>query len=226
MSESIKNVVLLSASPKVNQAMAVSELISKRGDAKLKSEQIGAMVINVRNAIIHHETAPAFDFLQNADAIILIFPLYFFCLPGMLTRFLQDFASKEPKAKKDCAVFAIVNCGFPEPENNLEAISVVEQFALQTGRIFGGGVMIGGGGMLIGTKGKPFISPIMNEIDREFSSVIRYIKDSGSLETKISVAAPKFPRKLYLFAGNAGWRSTARENKLKSNDLYRTPYES
>ncbi len=224
MSESIKHVVLLSASPKVDQTMAVSEMLSRRGETKLKSEQIDTLVINVRHAIMHHETASAFGFIQNADAIVLIFPLYFFCLPGMLTRFLQDFAAKEPKAKKDCAVFAIVNCGFPEPENNTEAMRVVEQFALQTCRVFGGGIMAGGGGMLIGTQAAPLIRPVMDDIDNLFIRVKSYIKDSGSIETKIIATAPKFPRKLYRLAGNAGWKSTARKNHLMLKELYRTPY--
>ncbi len=226
MSETIKRVVLLSASPKVDQSWAVSELLSKRGEAQLISKQINATLINVRHAIIHHETASAFALLEEADAIVLIFPLYFFCLPGMLTRFLQDFAAKEPKSKHDCAVFAIVNCGFPEPEINLEAMRVVEQFALQTGRKFGGGVMIGCGGMLIGAQGAPFMRPVMNEIDSLFMRVQRYLEDSALLEAKISATAPKFPRKLYFFAGNAGWKSTARKNHLKQKELYRTPYQS
>ena len=129
MSESIKRIVLLSASPKVDQEWAVSNLLAKRGEALLKSEQSGVTIIPVRHALLHHETASAFNSLQEADAIVMIFPLYFFCLPAMLTRFLQDFAEQMPKAANACAVYAIVNCGFPDPEINAEAMRVVEMFA-------------------------------------------------------------------------------------------------
>ncbi|MDD4311218.1 MAG: NAD(P)H-dependent oxidoreductase [Eubacteriales bacterium] len=224
MSESGKRVILLSASPKVDQSWAVSEILAKRGEMQLKNEQIDATLINVRHAIMHHETLPAFENMQEADAIVLVFPLYFFCLPGMLTRFLQDFSTKEAKEKKDCAVFAIVNCGFPEPELNLEAMRVVEQFTLQTGRVFGGGVMIGCGGMFISTQKAPFMKQVMAELDSVFERVRRYTEDSSSIEAKIIATAPKFPRKLYFFAGNAGWKSTARKNHLTRKDLYRTPY--
>ena len=226
MNETNKRVILLSASPKVDQALAVSELLSKRGETQFISKQIDVSLINVRRAITHHETESAYELMQNADAIVMVFPLYFFCLPGMLTRFLQDFAAKKPKSKQDCAVFALVNCGFPEPEINLEALRVVEQFAQQTGRSFGGGVMIGCGGMLIGTQEAPFMRPVMNEVDSLFTRVQHYLEDSSTLESRVIAAAPKFPRKLYFFAGNAGWKSTARKNHLKPKELYRTPYLS
>ena len=224
MSETNYRVALVSASPKVEQEWAVSALLSKIGEAKLSRDSLLVTTIPVRHSLMHHETASAFETMQNADAIVLIFPLYFFCMPAMLTRFLQDFAAKEPKATKDCAVYALVNCGFPEPEINLEAMRVVEQFALQTGRSFGGGVMIGCGGMILGAQGAPFMRDVMEQINALFARVDADLSHAASIESKIVATAPKFPRALYFLAGNAGWRSTARKNHLKNKDLYRTPY--
>ena len=226
MSESIKRIVLLSASPKVDQEWAVSNLLSKRGEALLKSEQSDVTIIPVRHALLHHETASAFNSMQEADAIVMIFPLYFFCLPAMLTRFLQDFAEQMPKAANACAVYAIVNCGFPEPEINAEAMRVVEMFARQTGRSYGGGVMIGCGGMVLGAQGAPFMKPVMVSIDDLYARVMREALSQNLIEAQIAVVAPKFPRQLYFLAGNAGWRSSARKNHLKEKDLHRTPYQS
>ncbi|MEN6636494.1 MAG: flavodoxin [Clostridiaceae bacterium] len=226
MSESIKRIALLSASPKVDQEWAVSNLLAQRGESMLKNEQSDVVIIPVRHALTHHETASAFDLMQEADAIVMIFPLYFFCLPAMLTRFLQDFAVQRPKATKACAVYAIVNCGFPEPEINQEAMRVVEMFARQTGRSYGGGVMIGCGGMVLGAQGAPFMKPVMASIDDLFVRVKCEAAGQDLIEVQIAVVAPKFPRKLYFLAGNAGWRSSARKNHLKSKDLYRAPYQS
>lgn len=226
MSESIKRIALLSASPKVDQEWAVSNLLAQRGEALLKSEQSDVVIIPVRHALMHHETAVAFDLMQEADAIVMIFPLYFFCLPAMLTRFLQDFAVQRPMATKASAVYAIVNCGFPEPEINQEAMRVVEIFARRTGRSFGGGVMIGCGGMVLGAQGAPFMRTVMASIDDLFARVKREAAVQDLIEVPIAVVVPKFPRKLYFLAGNAGWRSSARKNHLKSKDLYRVPYQS
>ena len=226
MSETNYRVALVSASPKVEQEWAVSALLAKLGEAKLVRDSLSVATIPVRHVLMHHETDVAFAALQEADAIVLIFPLYFFCMPAMLTRFLQDFTASEPKVAKNCAVYALVNCGFPEPEINLEAMRVVEQFALQTGRVFGGGVMIGCGGMILGAQGAPFMRDVMEQVNALFSRVDAGLSQSGSIEPKIVATAPKFPRKLYFLAGNAGWRSSARKNHLKQKDLYRTPYLS
>ena len=226
MSESIKRIALLSASPKVDQEWAVSNLLAQRGEALLKKEQSNVSIIHIRHDVLHRETAVSFDLMQEADAVVMIFPLYFFCLPAMLTRFLQDFAAQMPVATKACAVYAIVNCGFPEPEINSEAMRVVEIFAHRTGRSFGGGVMIGCGGMLLGAQGAPFMKPVMASIDDLFARVKREAARQDLIESHIAVVAPKFPRQLYFLAGNAGWRSSARKNHLKPRDLYRTPYRS
>ena len=226
MSQTIKQIALVSASPKVEQEWAVSALLTKRGEEKLTRDSLAVTTIPVRHAMLHHETDSAFASLQDADAIVLVFPLYFFCMPAMLTRFLQDFAAAKPKAAKDCAVYALVNCGFPEPEINLEAMRVVEQFALQTGRVFCGGVMIGCGGMILGAQGAPFMRDVMGQIDALFARVDADLMQASLVEPKIVATAPKFPRKLYFLAGNAGWRSTARKNHLKQKDLYKAPYLS
>ena len=226
MSETNYRVALVSASPKVEQEWAVSAFLAKYGESRLAHDSLTVTTIPVRRALMHHETDAAFAELQEADAIVLIFPLYFFCLPAMLTRFLQDFAGKEPKAAKDCAVYALVNCGFPEPEINLEAMRVVEQFARQTGRSYGGGVMIGCGGMILGAQGAPFMRDVMEQINALFARVDADLSHAASIESKIVATAPKFPRALYFLAGNAGWRSTARKNHLKNKDLYRTPYRT
>ena len=226
MSEINYRVALVSASPKVEQEWAVSAFLAKYAASHLISESLAIDTIPVRHVLMHHETTPAFEIIQNADAIVLIFPLYFFCMPAMLTRFLQDFAVSKPKSNKACTVYALVNCGFPEPEINLEAMRVVEQFALQTGRVFGGGVMIGCGGMIIGAQGAPFMREVMEQVDALFARVDLGLSQSDSIEPKIVATAPKFPRALYFLVGNAGWRSTARKNHLKNNDLYKAPYRS
>ena len=226
MSESMKKIALVSASPKVDQEWAVSSFLAKRGEWLLKDEACAVATIPVRSALLQHQTVEAFAELQDADAIVFIFPLYIFCMPAMLTRFLQDFACKYPTADRDSSVYAIVNCGFPEPEINQEAMRVMECFAQQTGRSFLGGVMIGGGGMLIAAKDAPFMRPVFEQIDQLFARVKRDVlakeKKSGQ---SIAQVAPKFPKWLYFVGGNSGWKSMARKNNVRQKDLYRMPYQ-
>jgi len=226
MSNGKQNVVFLSGSPKVKQNEAVSDYLSNRGARFLADDSLDTRVICVRESLTHKQTEEAFAAVQDAEAIVVIFPLYFFCMPAMLTRFLQDFAIRYPTASKMANVYAIVNCGFPEPEINLEAMRVVESFCRHTCRTFGGGTLVSCGGMLLAAQQAPFMKPLFEEIDGLFS---RIKKDLGSTEPAkpvLSNIAVKFPRFLYFLAGNSGWHMAARQNRLRSKDLYRKPYQT
>ncbi len=226
MSNVKQSVVFLSGSPKVKQDEAVSDFLAKRGAKLLADESLDARVICVRETLLHHQTEDAFAAVQNADAIVVIFPLYFFCMPAMLTRFLQDFAVRYPVASKKTNVYAIVNCGFPEPEINLEAMRVIDSFSRHTGRTFGGGTLVGCGGMLLAAQQAPFMKPLFEEIDGLFSRIHQDLNGQEPAKTLLSNTAAKFPRFLYFLAGNSGWHMAARKNGLRSNDLKRKPYQS
>jgi hypothetical protein len=144
----------------------------------------------------------------------------------MLTRFLQDFAVAYPAALKQTSVYAIVNCGFPEPEINLEAMRVMESFCQHTGRTFGGGVLIGCGGMLIDAQDAPFMKPVFEQIEGLLSRVKDNLNATEPPEAILSNAVAKFPRFLYFLAGNSGWHMMARKNGLRTKELYQKPYQS
>lgn len=224
MSEQSKKIVLISASPKVDQTQAVSAFLAARGEQLCSGSNIAVHTLPVRRALLHHETSAAFDLVQQADAIVLIFPLYFFCMPAMLTRFLQDFVAVYPSSEKTANIYGIVNCGFPEPEINEEAMRVLECFSIQTGRTFLGGVMVGCGGMLLGAAQAPFMRETFEQIDGLFARVKRDVLSESAEEAKIVKTAPKFPKWMYFVAGNAGWRSTARKNHLRPKELQNQPY--
>lgn len=225
MSEQTKKVVLVSASPKVDQDRAVSTFLARYGEETLLRNELTIATIKVRQTLMHHETELAFETLHNADAMVFIFPLYFFCMPAMLTRFLQDFVMKYPFSGKPCGVYAIINCGFPESEINAEAMRVIECFCTQTKREFLGGVMIGGGGMVIGAAEAPFMRPIFDLVDGLFARVARDTLSGQPEPAQIAEASPKFPRWLYFVGGNAGWHSMARQHHIKPKDIRRKPYQ-
>lgn len=226
MSTEIQKIVLVSASPKTDQDWAVSAYLSNRSENILRDDSTEVSIIPVRHILIHHDTEKAYAAMSQADAIILLFPLYFFCMPAMLTRFLQDFAVQHPTTDHKASVYAIINCGFPEPELNREAMRVVECFAHKTGKLFGGGVMAGCGGMILAAKDAPFMRPIVKEIDDMLLRVKHDYSSSIPVEARVASVSVKFPRALYFVAGNAGWKSMARKNRLKLKEMYQKPYEN
>ena len=184
--------------------------------------------------MLHHETAQAYASMASAHAIIVIFPLYFFCMPAMLTRFLQDYVSAYPQPSACAKVYAIVNCGFPEPEINREAMRVIDCFVRRAGFVFSGGVMVGCGGMIFAAKDAPFMKPVFEAINRLFLQAKAGLPLGNADEPEIVSVAAKFPRALYFLGGNAGLeidraQKQANEERplsqtIRKNDL-RTPHD-
>jgi acetylornithine deacetylase/succinyl-diaminopimelate desuccinylase-like protein len=226
VSAAAKKIVIISASPKAAESSASDDLSAM---GKEVMEPAGAEVyrINVRKSLLNKQTEQDYARMLDADALIFIFPLYFFCLPGMLMRFLQDYADYRGQRKENTSaarVYAVINCGFPEPEINEEAAGVIERFSVQTGCRFRFALLIGGGGMLQGAKDAPFMKKIMARIKDAFGLMLQDLSEGGNEPRSNILVSMKFPRRLYFFMGNLGWSSEGKKNGLKKKDLYRTPY--
>jgi multimeric flavodoxin WrbA len=204
----------------------LSEYFASLEENHIKSDGIQVNHVNVRQNVIS-KTEDAFKIMLESDAMIFTFPLYFFCLPGLLMRFLQDYYQYFEQHKNDtikAKVYAVVNCGFPEPDINEEAVRVIQSFSQKIEAEFRFGVLIGGGGMILGTKEAPFMKKTMTKITGAFELMKNDISSNNlALQKNIYITA-KFPRRLFFFMANQGWSSFARKNGLKKKDLYRKPY--
>ncbi|MBS4032008.1 MAG: NAD(P)H-dependent oxidoreductase [Clostridiales bacterium] len=224
----MKNVVFVSASPKINEKSVSTHFLQMAG-SELDETEFNKTFVDVRKSISSHSVSEAFETLAKADAIIISFPLYVFCLPGILTRFLQDYYNYHTKsgiATNHLKVYAIVNCGFPEPEINLEAVRVIKSFSQHINATFQFGILIGGGPMMFAAKDAPFMKKAVQKLKGAFSSLATDLKDNNVAELdsiKIGFDFP-FARRLYFFMGNRGWISMARKNGLQKKDLYKQPY--
>jgi len=225
MKEHIKEAVLISASPKAAQKEALSDYLSLLEENHIKSQEINVSRINVRNTIIDGSTEEAYKIMIKADALVFTFPLYVYCLPGMLMQFLQEYyCYYNEHGNKKAKVFAVVNCGFPEPDINEEAVRVIKSFSEKIGMEFRFGVLIGGGGMILGTKEAPFMKKTMEILNSSFEKMKDDILENSPITCENIYVRVNFPRRLYFFMGNLGWNSLTRKNGLKKKDLYRKPY--
>ena len=222
---SMKKIVILSGSPKA-PGKAASDLLAKTAAEVFQEDGSQPRVISVRRTLDRSHTEQAFAEMAEADALVIIFPLYIFCLPGILMRFLQlykGYMDAHPEAKRDIPVYAVANCGFPEPHINEEAVRVIGQFAKAVGDRFRFGVMIGGGGMY----GYP--APPVRKRMEEFRGAVRRMRtDIASGDTSpasdVLIQSP-VGRRLYFTMGNMGWKLQARKNGKKKVDLYAKPYQ-
>jgi hypothetical protein len=219
----MKKLVILSASPKKGEP-SVSAMLSELSKDRLDRNDLQAEIIDVSKALSHCEAA--FESMRTADALLIIFPLYIFCMPGMLTRFLEDYAASVGQKRTGQKIYTVVNCGFPEPDINEEAIRVIKSFSHHIGAEFRFGVGFGCGGMVLGAKDAPFMKKAMEAlygaVDRMTADILHDIQPPTDT-VNISVSFPKW---MYFFGGNFGWKQLAKKNGLKKRDLYRTPYRA
>lgn len=226
MSGESKKFVLISASPRTDEA-STSEFLAVIGSHRIKDSGADIYRVNVRRSLARKLTETDFSAMLKADAIILIFPLYFFCLPGILMRFLEDYYkyfNAHRENAKGSQVYAVINCGFPEPEINTEAARVIESFSEKTGNSFRFSVLIGGGGMLQASKDAPFMKKTMGAIKGAFGLMAEDTLACGNKPMNDILISMRFPRKLYFFMGGLGWKSQAKKNGLNKEELYRKPY--
>lgn len=225
MSNGEKNVILINGSPKPNE-VSVSEALASILERRLNSDGMSVSNINVRKNIVKDNSRDFLDMI-NADALVFIFPLYFFCLPGVLIRYLQDFygfyQQRGRERTGETSVYAVVNCGFPESNINEEALRVIKSFSGHIGASYRFGVSLGGGGMFLGAKDAPFMKKPVQALDSAFDSIAADIAGDKQPERNAYIEI-KFPRALYFLGGNMGWKQLARKNGLKKKDLYARPY--
>ena len=218
-------VVLIDASPR-HERTTCSSALAERAAAAFSGGLFETQTIHVRQSL-QNGPEPDFASMWQADALILIFPLYFFSLPGLLMRFLQDYAAfcrARGGQKPGTRVYAVVNCGFPEPGINAEAVSVIRCFSRRIGAQFGFGVMLGGGPMWAAAQGAPPVQKAAAVLDAGFARMAGDV--TGGLAAPagdIQVSLP-FPRRLYLFMGGQNWKQQARKNGLRPTQLRHRPY--
>jgi len=199
----MKNIILISASLKINEQSVSKKFLDMVG-SQIDENAFSKTFIDVRKCISSHQLLEAFETLSKADAIIISFPLYVFCLPGILTRFLQDYykyATESKTVRKRVKVYAIVNCGFPEPEINLEAVRVIKSFSQHINGDFRFGVLIGAGPMMIAAKDAPYMKETLQKLGDAFSSIAEDIKQEHVTKRDPIYIGIDFPfsRRLYLF---------------------------
>ena len=230
----MKNIVLISASPKM-QKDTVSGFLLEMASSHITGADVSKTLIDVRQSMSRRTTngdsqLDDFRAISHADALVIVFPLYIFCLPGILMRFLTDyhtFWKSLQESGVQCSspkVYPIVNCGFPEPGINSEAVGVVKSFSGHIGADFRFGVMIGGGGMLPGAKDTPILKKMMSALGDAFNAISDDIHNDAPPKTGNITVATNFPKCLYYFMGGRGWGHRARKYGLTKKDLYRRPY--
>jgi len=208
MSE-IKKALLLIGSPKGPKSTSNSlgsfliEKLEERG-------------INTKKAYIYRmlnreeKQKELFTLIKESDLIILSFPLYVDSLPSPVIKAMELISNNHSNEKNhdysEKSLVAISNSGFPESEQITIAMKICEQFSIEVGYRWLGGLKVGGGPFIHGKKleerGK-MVQHIIDGLIKASDDLIKGEKISDEVVDFLS--KPFISKRIYKLMGNMGW---------------------
>ncbi len=154
--------------------------------------------------------------LSAFDAVVAAFPLYFDSLPSALVRLMRSAEVSRNAGTERPRVYAIVNCGFYEADQNRVALDMLWKWCEKRGLKRGYGLAVGGGEM---ARAAPLGHGPSANLGRAIDRLSSDIAQGG--EGSDVYVEPNFPRFLYQMAAHMGWRKRAKRNGLKRSDIER-----
>lgn len=143
---------------------------------KLSDTEYKKTILTVRAGLKGNYPEDMLQSIAGADSIVIVFPLFSYGLPGALMRFLEDYYRYIQAGNgynKNAKVYVIVNCGFPRPEINEEAIRVIKNFCRRLSLNWRFAICIGSGPVVVATRKVPFLDMKLKKAYAEIASDIQ-----------------------------------------------------
>jgi hypothetical protein len=215
-------IVLLSGSPHLNgsTSMKMLNLLKSRLNSDFSAE-----VVEAGKSILQNTQQQDYFRMEAADAIVIAFPLYVYCLPGALMEFLVGYSEYLKSIGKPARqkVYAVINCGFPESGINNDAAHVIKRFCEEASASYRFSVMIGGGGVLQPLKMLPSVRKMWKAIGLAFDRMIRDIREGGTEPADLHLDS-RLPKKLFFFISETNFAVIARRYGVTKKQLFKKPY--
>lgn len=206
------NVLILVGSPK---ARSTSASLGDHLVGLLRQRGLSAGALHITTILQTPDgTRGLLSAADDADIIVLAFPLYVDSLPSPLVRALELLAEhrrgmERPPRQR---LMAVSNCGFPEARHNDTALAQCRIFCRDASIEWIGGLGLGGGGMIGGlplAKRGRAVRNIFTSLELSANALATDMplpQEAASL-----MARPLVPVWLYLLVGHSGWRRQARK---------------
>ncbi len=162
--------------------------------ARMKSSDFSVRRIGMKAGRAPVFPEEDFEAMARADALVLAFPLFVYCLSGGLLRFLEDFRAylrKGGERKERTRLYSIVNCGFPDPRVAAEALRVVRNFCSRTALEYRFSVSIGCGPAVVATRKVPLLNRGLN---RALAGIARDLLDGEVAQGVDLLVSPAIPK--------------------------------
>jgi len=171
----MKNICLINGSLRGKGAASLAFLqdISRR----LAEKDYKKTFIKVRARVTDDYPEETLKYLAAADAVIFVFPLYTYGLPGPLMRLLEDYYAYLKNGKqynRQVKIYAVMNCAYPRPEATTgEAVRVIKNFCRRLSLNWRFSLCIGTGPVVAMTKKIHLLYPQLNKAYREIAADIQ-----------------------------------------------------
>ncbi|MCA9647983.1 MAG: flavodoxin family protein [Myxococcales bacterium] len=224
---SVRRAAILVGSPKVKGTSA-SEAMARSLAARLEAEGVIAE-IHFATEFVHDNvrSRQAAEAIASEDLFVLVSPLYCDAFPSLTTQALELIAHARTLRNQPARFVLLVNCGFPEPEQNRTALRIARHFAEAGSYAYGGALPVGGGGVV--QPGSELrephgpVSHIVKALDIVAPALARnQVVPTAAVEV---ISESMQPDVAYRLIGNLGWRWTAHKNGLKQSELHARPLD-
>lgn len=224
----LKRAILLIGSPKGKNSSSAS--LGGYLLKKIEEYDITAETVHLHSEMSSEIKRYRFlEKIKEADIIILAAPLYVDTLPAKVIKALSLIVENKNKinaesanSKNSKSLTVIVNCGFPEAEQNEIALKVYEQFAKEAHFKYLGGIAVGMGGAVSGkylSEMGRMTENLIKGLDQAAEDIVRNEKLSDFVIE--NTAKPMISQKwLYTLVGDFSWKFQALKNGVyrKMND--------
>lgn len=228
-----RRVLLIIGSPKRLQSVSASlgayllEQLERRGFSgeTVSIQRTFTRAQGFRASALDKPSDESWLTLDNADLVVLSFPLYIDSIPAPVIKAMEHIADRgRSNASKEQRLMAMVNSGFPEPCHSDTALAICRRFARDAGFLWTGGVAVGGGGALRPERLQNQGGMARNAM-RALESAAEALADGKTAEELGVDRSVKtlIPAWAYVLAGNAYWKKRARRHGVRAG-LDARPY--
>jgi len=168
-----------------------------------------------------------FNDLEDAQLVVLATPLYVDSPPSPVVQFMELYGMRQqgvsgPRPR----MCLIINCGFPEDQNQV-GVQIVRHFAADNGMEWAGTLSMGQGGAIWG-EGLDALGGrtrrIRSSLDQAASALVE--RKAIPIQVERTFSKGIIPAFLYRHMANKGWEAMGKRNKvrnLKSRPFLRDP---
>lgn len=229
-----RRALLIVGSPKINEPSTSAALGGCLVD-RLKTRGWYTESLTLRATLNRSEgESELITQIDNAELILLVFPLYADALPYLVTKALTLIAAHRRMCRDTSPkrLMAIVNSGFPETHQNAVALAICHEFAVQNGLTWVGGLAFGAGGMIgaqwltDAKRSGPPVRNVVSALDMTAACLAEGLPvpaEATRMITKKGLYSALFNR-FYAWMGGKSFETLAAKNGTSKDKLLSQPY--